>query len=169
MRFFHRKEHIIDMIFPIILFFLFVGCAFLFIFLSSTSYQNTMKIAQSNHEARTVFLYLSQKIHQSDEFNSIRIGRFDGRDSLVIEQTFDSKYYQTYIYEENGMLCELFAQKGIDISASDGKEIIPISNFSMQKVKNGVFSFSYLSKQGTPLQTVLSVKTQPFETDQEKN
>ncbi|MCB6585629.1 DUF4860 domain-containing protein, partial [Streptococcus gordonii] len=72
------------------------------------------KASESGFNTRTVLSYVTEKIHQSDQNQAVSIGTFDGLPSLVIELTYDNdQTYVTYIYEDNGILRELFIQDGV--------------------------------------------------------
>lgn len=142
MRFQTRKNHVIDLLFPIAIFFVFAVSALTVILLAANIYQSTTARASENYNARTALSYISEKVHQNDIDGGISAGIFDGCDSLILEQTFDDSNYFTYIYEDDGYLKELFVKEGIDASASSGKAIIPVSDFTVDDTGDGLFHFS---------------------------
>lgn len=161
MRFSNEKKHVIDFIFPIALFFVFAASSLVVIILAANIYSNTTKASESGFGTRTVLSYITEKIHQSDEEQAVYLGSFDDREALVIEQQFDSDFiYITYIYEDNGMLRELFIQDGVDASAENGREIMPVRNFSMKELNDSLFQFTCVSDEGDIRSTVVAVKSE---------
>lgn len=158
MRFSTKKKHVIDFIFPIALFFVFAASSLVVIILAANIYSSTTKAAESGFETRTVLSYVTEKIHQSDRSQAVSIGKFDGRDSLIIEQGFDgNETYITYIYEDDGVLRELFIQDGVDASAGSGREIMTVRDFSMEQLSDNLFKFVCTSEKGETVSTVVAV------------
>ena len=160
MRFQTEKKHIIDLLFPIALFFVFAVSAVAVIILSANIYRSTTASSEDNYETGTVLSYVTEKLHQSDGGAQVTLGSFEGLDSLVIRQTYGGQDYVTYIYEDDGILRELFLQDGVDASASDGSEIMPVRDFSMKELSDGLFEFSCQSSEGKTLNTVAAVKSE---------
>lgn len=152
-----NRKHVIDMIFPFALFFVFAASALLVILLAAHIYQDTTALAEDNYESRIVLSYVSEKVHQGDENGGVFIGTFDGRDSIVIRQTYGGQSYETYIYEEDGVLRELFLQEGVAASAADGREIMEVHDFQMEQLQPGLFRFSCTTGEGEALSTVVAV------------
>lgn len=159
-----EKKHVIDFIFPIALFFVFAACSLIVILLSANIYGNITKKSASSFESRTVLSYLSEKMHQSDAQNNISCGTLDGRDALMIRQQYDNGYYYTYIYEDDGILRELFVPEGTSVSASAGKEITPVNSFEINELSQGLFQFSCISPEGEALTTIVSTKSTALDT-----
>lgn len=153
------KKHVIDFLFPILLFLTFAASSLVLILLAANIYQKTTKMADANYENRTALTYISEKIHQNDAYGQISIETFHGKDSLRICQTFNQTAYQTYIYEEDGMLKELFLKEGVDSQDADGRSVMQIKNLQMRKIKPGLFSFSCSTGDGDTIQTTCSVLT----------
>lgn len=160
MRFHTEKKHVIDLIFPVALFFVFAACSLIVVLMASNIYSSTTKASETGFETRTPLSYVTEKIHQSDENGTVSISVFDGLDALVIHQDFGShKSYTTYIYEYEGALRELFIQDGVDASVSDGKEILNVREFTMKQITDSVFGFSCTSSEGDVLKTAVTVKS----------
>ena len=66
MRFRPRHRHVIDLIFPIALFFVFAASSLSVLILAANVYTSTTKRLSINDENRTVLSYLSEKIRQND-------------------------------------------------------------------------------------------------------
>lgn len=135
-------KHMIDILFPITLFFVLAASALMVIVLAAKIYENTTENSYRNHQSRIALSYISEKIHQSDGEGDIFIDQFEDCDALIFEQTFDDKDYRTYIYYYDGALRELFAKEDVEISLSDGKVILELQEFSMKEAADGLLYFS---------------------------
>ena len=167
MRFSNEKKHVIDFMFPIALFFVFAASSLVVIILSANIYSSTTKASESGFNTRTVLSYITEKIHRSDQNQAVSIGTFDGLPSLVIELTYDNdQTYVTYIYEDNGILRELFIQDGVAASADSGREIMPVHNFSMEQLSDNRFYFTCTTDSGETSSAVVSTRSEkeaPYE------
>lgn len=150
------RKHTIDILFPWALFGLLAICGLLVLILAADIYQDTTTMADENYESRTVLSYLTEKIHQNDN-GTVTIGSVDGTDSLIIRQDYDGEEYCTYIFEEDGMLKELFVRSGTAVSTADGKAVIPVEDFKMEALENGLLHFSCMSEEGRKMDTVVAV------------
>lgn len=157
MKFHSNKKHVIDLIFPIALFLVFAASALLVILLAANIYQRTTAMAEVNYESRTALSYVTEKIHQGDAGGEITIGTFDGHDSIIIGQNYGSQHYQTYIYEDEGILRELFIQEGTKASAADGREITEVHQLQMEQLADGLFRFTCVGADGKELNAVAAV------------
>lgn len=157
MKFHFNRKHVVDMVFPFALFFVFAASSLLVILLAADIYRDTTAMAESNHESRTVLSYMTEKIHQADENGAVFIGSFDGHDSIVIRQDYGQRSYQTYIYEDEGVLRELFLQEGVDAAASEGRKIMEVHNLHLEQLEKGLFRISCTAREGEKLETVVAV------------
>lgn len=157
MKFHFKRKHVVDMVFPFALFFVFASSALLVILLAADIYRNTTAMTESNYESRTVLSYMTEKIRQGDENGGVSIGNFDGHDSVIIRQTYGQQNYQTYIYEDEGVLRELFLLEGVEAVASDGRKIMEIHDLELEQLEKGMFRISCTAKEGEKLETVVTV------------
>lgn len=157
MKFHFKRKHVVDMVFPFALFFVFASSALLVILLAADIYRNTTAMTESNYESRTVLSYMTEKIRQGDENGGVSIGSFDGHDSVIIRQTYGQQNYQTYIYEDEGVLRELFLLEGVEAVASDGRKIMEVHDLELEQLEKGMFRISCTAKEGEKLETVVTV------------
>lgn len=157
MKFYFKRKHVVDMVFPFALFFVFASSALLVILLAADIYRNTTAMTESNYESRTVLSYMTEKIRQGDENGGVSIGSFDGHDSVIIRQTYGQQNYQTYIYEDEGVLRELFLLEGVEAVASDGRKIMEVHDLELEQLEKGMFRISCTAKEGEKLETVVTV------------
>lgn len=152
-----NRKHIIDKVFPLALFFVFAVSSVCVILMASNSYQRITKKVDSNYESRTVLSYIVEKVHQGDEGGGVFLGTLDGLESLVIEQDYSGQRYLTYIYEDSGVLRELFLLDGTEASAADGREIMKVHHLKMEQIEAGRFRFSCGLEDGKTSFIVVSV------------
>lgn len=138
------KQHTIDFIFPIALFFVFAASSLAVLILSANIYKNITENSNTLFTSRTCLSYITEKIRQNDAGGDgkIYIGSFDGLTALVLDQSYGETDYHTYIYEDDGVLRELFIQDGIEASAKNGTEIMKVSSFRMEEAAPGLLRFS---------------------------
>lgn len=157
MRFRTQRNHMIDFLFPVALFFMFAVSALTVILLATNIYRSTTEHSSLNYTARTSMSYISEKIHQGDEDGNVSIDMFDGNDALVIEQEYNEETYFTYIYTDQGNLKEIFIKDGVEADAAAGKTILPVRSFTMSQTGKQAFSFTCVDEDGQEASCVVSI------------
>ena len=158
MRFRTQKNHMIDFLFPVALFFVFAVSALTVILLATNIYRSATENSSLNYTAGTSISYISEKIHQSDEDGNVSLGTFDGHDALILEQEYDGESYYTYIYEDAGELKELYVKDGVQVTASSGKAILPVKSFSMKNVGGQAFFFTCIDSDGQEASAIVGMR-----------
>ena len=153
------RKHVIDLLFPIALFFVLAASSLAVVLLASQVYRDTVSVSQVNDESRTSLSYVAWKIRQNDESGAVSIGNFDGQDSLILEQNYQGASYRTYIYEYEGYLRELMIRSEVEAGAGDGRKILKVHGFHMEEQETGLFRFSYEGEDGTIISTTLAVRS----------
>lgn len=159
MRFRMKRNHMIDFLFPVALFFVFALSALTLILLAARIYQSTTENSSLNYSSRTCLSYISEKVHQSDENGSVYLGSFDGRDALVMEQTSGEEAYYTYIYACEQELRELFVKAGVEAGSDNGKPILEIQDFTMEQLSDNLLRFSCTDRKGRSSSTVIGLRS----------
>ena len=119
-----ERKHVIDFLFPLALFFVLTASSVALVVLASGTYSRQVQDSEDSFASRTALSYVTEKIHQADEYGAVYAGTFDGQDAIVIRQTYSEQTYVTYLYEYDGYLRELFIQDGVDAKASEGRKIL---------------------------------------------
>lgn len=140
----HRdnKKHMIDFIFPMVLFFVFALCALAVLLLSAGIYESTTENSSRAYNGQTGLSYISEKIHQNDVHGGVRIGSLDGQEALILTQTHDNVEYSTYIYTYENELKELFLKENATADLNAGTTILEIQDFHMEQLGPHLFQFS---------------------------
>lgn len=159
MRFRMKRNHMIDFLFPVALFFVFALSALTLILLAARIYQSTTENSSLNYSSRTCLSYISEKIHQNDMDGKVTIGSFDGCDALIMEQNIGEDIYYTYIYANNKELKELFIKDGVTAKASAGRTILEIQNFSMKQLSNNLLEFTCTDKKNQTASTIIGIRS----------
>lgn len=159
MRFRTQRNHMIDFLFPVALFFVFAVSALTVILLATNIYRSTTERSSLNYTAGTSLSYITEKIHQGDEKGNVSLGSFDGHDALILEQEYNDETYFTYIYTDQNELKELFVKDGVQTDAASGKTILPIKSFTMKEAGNSSFSFTCIDQDGQKASSIVSIRS----------
>lgn len=154
-----KRNHMIDFLFPVALFFVFSLSALTVMILAAGIYRSTTEASSLNDNARTALSYLAEKVHQSDENGSVSLGTFDGCDTLILEQTYDNENYYTYIYAYKNELKELFIKEGSNAGASNGKTILEVEDFSMESINENLLKFQCVDNNGRLASVIVGLES----------
>lgn len=158
----HSKQeprHLIDLLFPVALLFVFALSAIAVILLATGIYKDTAEHSSRSYTARTALAYLTEKVHQNDSEGSIDLTDFDGCEALRIRQTYEDLSYTTYIYVYEGTLRELFLKDGTEASAADGNVLLSVRELHFSDLGDGLLSFSCTDSEGHEATTLVRVRS----------
>ncbi|MCF2553971.1 DUF4860 domain-containing protein [Faecalicatena contorta] len=155
-----KHKHMIDFLFPVALFFVFALSSLTVVLLAAGIYQSTTEDSALNDTARTSLSYITEKIHQNDTKGMVSLGTFDGCDALVLQQTYNDENYYTYIYAYENELKELFIKDGANATASDGKVILQVKDFSIEQVNDRLFKFQCVDKDDRTASVIVGLRSQ---------
>ena len=131
-----RRSYMVEILFNLLLFALFVFCSFIIVVSGARGYERIVNDASNSDENRIALSYLATKVRQAPNREAIAIEKVDGVDCLLIREG----YYQTIIYYSDQALYELYAREGADLALSDAEKIIEVHDLKMDK-KEDVFHF----------------------------
>ncbi len=156
----------LDFIFALVLLFIFAVSSLIVTLFGAGIYEDTISNSSVNSTARTSLSYVSEKIHAGDLRGSVRIGKFDDCDSIIIASEISGEEYLTYIYAYDGQLKELFVKGDLNSSKTDntftadnGTKIIDIKNFEIKQESNKLFRFTCTDADGTAASALVSIRT----------
>ena len=121
-----RQRHMTDQMFLVILFAVFAVCAFSLSMIGANIYSHTASVMNEDYEERIDISYVTEKIRQWDEKDSIEIGSFHGRTALILSLIH---------YQEKGALRELMVREGLDTTTMQGEKIVAAKDFSVIETK----------------------------------
>ncbi len=159
MKFQRKQKHMIDLIFPVALFFIFALCALTVLLLSARIYRSITESSTFNDTSRTGLSYISEKVHQNDVGGNIQIGDLDGTPALIMKQDYEDSVYYTYIYSYENTLRELFIKEGVNAELSSGTKILDLESFSMKEIEEHLFQFDCVTKDGRKDSVLVSVRS----------
>ena len=128
-----QKNHVVDLLFSLALFCVFAASALIIVIMGADVYQKSVNDMNRNSTIRTSLSYLSEKIHQNDAENGIRIDQLNDRPSLVLTQNLNGETYETWIYAYDGMLCEIMTDLENGFTPEEGQPILEIGSFSLEQ------------------------------------
>lgn len=161
MRFQTRHRHVIDLVFPIALFFVFAASSLSVLILAADVYASTTDRLGINDENRTALSYISEKIRQNDSNGAVNTVSIDDTDCLTLSAVYNGIPCTTYIYVYDGILKELFINDGIPVSLKDGRDIMQISSLSIDRLEEHVYLFTTVDSTGTESSVIASERSVP--------
>ncbi len=156
-----RSRHVIHMLFPISLLFVFAVSSFIVLMLAADLYASTTDRFLSNDESRTALSYLTEKIRQNDTGGGLGVTDLDGRQCLSLSADYNGTVYVNYIYEYDGMLKELFIKEGIDVPLKNGNDIIEISSFMVDELDENIYRFTVVDSEGLETSMIIAERSRP--------
>ena len=153
-----NHRHFIDFLFPLTLFLIFASLAVIIILLATNIYQETNRNSYYNDNARLSLTYVTEKIHQNNSEGCIKILNKDNMNILCISHSMKEDSYNTYIYYKDGHIKELFLKEGVTADFNFGRNIAPVSSFSMEMTEEKLLSFFCIDHNGQQYHTVIGLK-----------
>jgi len=149
--------HVIDFLFPVVLFLVFTISALTVILLAARIYQSTTERSSRNDTVRTSLSYLTEKLHQNDLDGNVGLGELEGCPALILAQEREDSTYYTYIYVYEKELKELFVKSGVPISPENGRTILPVEDFTITAVNDRLFLFTCTDENGNKASSLAAV------------
>jgi hypothetical protein len=140
----------IDILFVLSLFSLFAISSVVLILFGADIYKKTVSSMDSNYASRTSVAYITEKIRQSDIYDSIYIDNSLGYERLMMTQEINGLTYATSLYEYDGYLYELFSRTDIELPIDAGQQVIAIENLDFNFITDSLLSISYTDESKTP-------------------
>lgn len=146
----NKNRHMIDSVFVISLMLLFVICALSVIAIGAGVYRKNVSLMEANNSRRIASAYITEKVRQGDENGAVFCRELFGQKALVIQQTVRDELYDTYIYEFDGKLMELYARDDLDMFyPQSGQKILDISGLQIEEVSDDLFNVTITLSDGT--------------------
>lgn len=154
------RSHIIDMVFVICLMFLFIFSALSVITIGANIYQKNVTAVDDNYHKRTACAYITEKVRQSDVNGGIFIKKIFDQNALVLQNEEDGILYNTYIYDYEGNLMELFAMDELkDLYPQTGQKILELTKFDIEYVGDDTLFVYVILKDGTEESFLVKTKS----------
>ena len=153
-----RNHAPLDFIFILALLCVFAFGALMTAILGSNTYKGIKEDMDSNFEFRTPLSYIATKIRQNDRIDSIRIINKEGTDALVLETPDNGVTCETWIYEYQNSLYEVYLEKGTSFHLEDGLAMIPSHGLKF-KLKGDLLQITASDHRGKTRTLALSFRT----------
>lgn len=111
-----------------------------------------------SYDRRICMNYIATKVRGADTEGGVSIERFGGLDALVLGETIDGREYTTRIYEYEGVLMELFSERGAEMSPKAGEKIIETDGVEFS-IDNGILNVSCSGKDSERINMTLSLRS----------
>lgn len=137
-----QYSHMFDFVFILALFCVFSASAFLAVVIGANVYKTTTENMDTNYTSRTASAYITEKIRHNDTAGAVDLTTIDDTLCLTLEKIVNDISYTTYIYHYDGNLMELFIKTSDTPLLSSGESILPVKNFSAEKVSPSLYSLT---------------------------
>ena len=128
-----------EQLFPALLFFVYLLCTIFTILIGSRVYENIRERDNVSFHTNTALAYMTNKVRQGDTANAVSIREDNGCQILVLTSDYDGVLFETWIYQMDGALWELFTQKDSGVDVYSGQMVMecePVS-FSLETNEHG--------------------------------
>lgn len=142
MNFGKRDKSIVDALFLLALFGVFLICALFIVLFGAKIYKNTVKSSEDSFIERTCYTYITEKIRQNDNSNGVLIDNSSDGTVLVLTKTISDKDYVTYLYCDEGYLKEYTTSADNSLRKSAGTNIIELDSMYAEKCNNNLYYFT---------------------------
>ena len=135
-----KNRHIVDVAFILCLMLLFVLCALSVISLGAGIYKKNIESMKNNYDHRTACAYITEKVRQSDTNGTIFVQDLFGQNALVLQEEINGTLYNTYIYDYDGYLMELYARADLNtFYPQSGQKLLEVNSFDISQESDSLF------------------------------
>lgn len=157
-----ENRHIVDVLFVLALFCVFAISALMLVTIGANVYQKTVNNMDANYSSRTAFSYVTEKIRQNDTSQTISIGSIENHPAIILSQDIDGRIFNTYLYEYDGYLTELFTSADLNLGGDilkAGHPLIPIKDFSLSEIESSLYRFVLSTEDTEPISLYISTQS----------
>ncbi len=141
-------KRIVDIFFVVCLFALYLVCTFTLCIIGINVYQKSINDSAENYNIRTSVLYITEKSRQNLSTNGIRIDEVSDSSALVLSQTIEGAVYNTWMYVEDGYLCEVLMPEGSEVIPDIGQKIMPLQKLELNIDDNNLLTINVTDESG---------------------
>ena len=145
------NDHTISGIFVLILLSMFAVFSMIVVMLGVKAYRSTRQRYEASSEYRLLSSYLRSMVRAEDGFAGISVQEEDGRQILVLKETYGSDSYLTRIYVSDGYLREWFSHEENEFHPEEGDKICPAEGLEAD-ISEGLLRVNVISRQGDPVE-----------------
>jgi len=126
----------------LLLFFVYAGSALLLSVLGISAYSRTVAVLQEGFNERSGVLYIAQKVQQNDLAGGVQLSTYQGNDALILIEQETGQGFETWIFIQDGYLCELMISSGDQIIPAAAQRIMPMKELKLTLSKDNLLSVS---------------------------
>lgn len=126
---------LINVLFTMLLFLVFVLCALFTVLIGGQVYENINVRSQENFTGSVALQYVANKVRQGDREGSVRVIMVE--ETPVLEIASGLGDYVSWIYYRDGSVCELFFDPADGLGLADGLRILDCDGFSVAQSEDG--------------------------------
>ncbi len=138
----------LSIVFTLMLFAVYTFSALFLAIIGVDVYEKNVESSEKNYNVRTSVLYLTEKIRQNEMQESVRIDNTSSSQAIVLSQEINENIYETWIYIENGYLCEVLVPENFEVIENIGQKIMPINQLEFSINENGLLSLNVVDENG---------------------
>ncbi len=142
----YRKSHTIDIFFVVSLFALYVLSSLFLSVIGADVYRENVTLSEANYNVRTSVLYLTEKVRQNETGGDVRSDSFGGHDALVLSEHYNGNTYETWIYIEDGYLCEVYLAANVSPMPGIGQKIMEVNALTVTSDNMGLLTIGITDK-----------------------
>ncbi len=128
----------ISLYFTVCLFMLYAVCAFILAIFGARVYERSVVVAEESFNMRTSIVYVTEKIRQGYEQGAISFSTVGEHEAIVLSSEFNDMVFETWIYYDNGYLCEANVIEHLEVLPGTGQQIMPIDGFEVFLAEHGI-------------------------------
>ncbi len=121
-----KRKSIIEVIFSLALFLVFVLGSFFLVISGAQLYKKTISLQEEREQTQIPIAYITTKIHHAKNSDCITL------DDQVLKIQEDT--YQTCIYEKDGTLYELVIPNGSSMDVGQGTKLYDVETYEISYV-----------------------------------
>lgn len=153
-----RRNHMVNILLPVALLLLFAVSAMAVLLFATRAYRAIVEDSAGDDASRTALAYVSEKLHRQGSAGEVSLGAIEDRQALVLAQRFGGEAYNTYIYEYDGTLRELFVRAGTEVFPAAGRAVMELEDFAMERLTDRVYRFTCRDGAGRTASAVVTVR-----------
>ena len=143
-----RNKPIVDILFLLALFSVFLISALFIVLFGAKIYRNTVSGMEANFKSRTALSYVTEKMRQFDHSGGAAVIHYGETPVLVLNERVGDNDYSTFLYEQDGYLTELTARSDYDFDLTGGTKVVPVSGFFVERVTDSLYRFTLTDENG---------------------
>lgn len=116
--------------------------------LGANHYFKTVHHLEEQFNVYNSLNYIGMKIRQNQSPSNIHMVIKDNKQILVITEEIEEVVYETWIYQYEDKLYELFTEKGNAIDLKNGVALMPIKKLVMEKSDEEVVKIQITNQEG---------------------